>query len=66
MDAELVGKTLKIYNLTVKNTILIKLTTIMYLYETFHVPKNYGVTHRVREDAIGKPPKMSQKTGFLA
>ena len=40
IDAESVRKTLKIYYLTSKNAILIKLTTIMYLYETFHLPKH--------------------------
>ena len=40
MDAELVRKTLNIYNLKIKNTILTKLFTIMYVYETFHLPKN--------------------------
>ena len=34
MDAELVRKTLKIFNLTTTNTILMKLTTIMYLHES--------------------------------
>ena len=37
---ESVRKNLKIYNLTTKNAILIKLITIMYLYETFHLPKS--------------------------
>ena len=46
MDAELVRKTLNIYNLTIKNAILIKLTTIIYVCETFHLPKNSDVTHR--------------------
>ena len=39
MDAELVRKTLKMYNLTIKNAILIKLNTIIYLYENCHLPK---------------------------
>ena len=34
MDAELVHKTLKIFNLTAKNAILMKLTTIIYLHES--------------------------------
>ena len=46
MDAELVRKSLKIYNLTIKNAILIKLKTIMYLYETCHLPKKIGRKRR--------------------
>ena len=34
MDAESVRKTLKTFNLTTKNAILMKLTTIMYLHES--------------------------------
>ena len=34
MDAESVRKTLKTFNLTTTNDILMKLTTIMYLYES--------------------------------
>ena len=67
MDAELVRKTLKIYNLTIKNAILIKLNTIMYLYETCHLPKKTGRKSKgVRDGVIGKPLKTSQKMGFLA
>ena len=33
MNAESVGKTLKTFNLTTKNAIFMKLTTIMYLHE---------------------------------
>ena len=38
--AELVQKTLKIYNLTTTKGILMKLITIMYLYETFNLAKD--------------------------
>ena len=50
MDAESVRKTLKIYNLTIKNAILIKLTTIMYLYE------------KIRASLIGRKRRRNWKT----
>ena len=65
MDAELVRKTLKIYNLTIKNAILIKLNTIMYLYEACHLPKKKKIGCK-RDGVIEKPPKTSQKMAFLA
>ena len=34
MDSESVRKALKIFNLTIANAILMKLTTVMYLYES--------------------------------
>ena len=40
MDAELVQNTLKIYNLTAANAILMKLSTIRYLLETFNLAKD--------------------------
>ena len=45
MDAESVRKTLKIYNLTTANAIFMKLTTIMYLSDTFNLEKDWSVTH---------------------
>ena len=39
-------KHLKVNNLTTTNPILMKLTTIMYLHEIFHLARNWGVTHR--------------------
>ena len=42
MDAWIGTKNFKIYNLTTKNAILTKLTTIIYLYETFHLQKKLG------------------------
>ena len=42
----LLRKHLKVYNLTTRNGIMMKLTRIMYLYETFYLTKNWGVTHR--------------------
>ena len=39
---QLVGKHLIIYNLATTNAILMKLTTIIYLHETFHLAKKLG------------------------
>ena len=49
MDNESVLKNLNFYNLTITNAILMKLTTTMYLHETFHLAKNWDGTHRVYE-----------------
>ena len=46
MDAVSPQKHWKIYNLTTANDIKMKLTTIVYLHETFHLAKNLDVTHR--------------------
>ena len=62
----LLWKPLKIYNLTTANATLMKRTTIMYLYETFHLTKDWSVTHRVYEGVNKKPLKMGQKFCFLA
>ena len=45
MDAALPQKHWKIDNFTTTNATLMKLM-IMYLYETFHLAKNWGITHR--------------------
>ena len=42
----LLQKPFKTYNLTTTNATLMKLTEIMYLNETSHLTKNWGVTHR--------------------
>ena len=42
----LLRKHLKVYNLTTRNGIMMKLTRIMYLNKTFHLAKALGVTHR--------------------
>ena len=39
------GQHLKIYNFGFTNAILMKLTTSIYKHETFHLAKNWGVTH---------------------
>ena len=44
MDACLVRKTLETFNLATTNAILMKLTTIVHLYQVFHMAKNEGVT----------------------
>ena len=43
-----------------------KLITIVYLYETFHLTKDLGVTHRAWEGVAEKLLKKSKKIGFLA
>ena len=35
----------KIYNLTITNATLMKLTTIIYVYKMFNLAENWGVTH---------------------
>ena len=42
-----------------------KLTTIMYLHETFHLPKDLGVTHRAKEGVVQKLLKTNHKMRFL-
>ena len=37
---------LKIHNLATTNTMLTKLTTIMYLHETFHLAKDWSVNDK--------------------
>ena len=39
-------KTFEIYNLTTTNAIRMKLSTIMYLHETFNLTKDWGISHR--------------------
>ena len=43
---------LKIYNLTTTNAIPMKFTRVMYLHETFHLAKNWSVTHRSKEGVV--------------
>ena len=38
-------KHFKTHNFGTRNAMLMKLTTNMYLHETFHLAKNWGVTH---------------------
>ena len=42
MDAESVQISLKIYNLTTTNAVLLKLTMILYLRKTFHLTNRIG------------------------
>ena len=65
MDSEVIEKTMKNFNFTTTNAILIKLTTNMYLNKVFHLAKSWGVTHRVCDSVNKKPLKMSQKNLFL-
>ena len=66
MDAPSPQKLLKIYNLRTTNAMKMKLTTIVYLHETFHLTKDLGVAHRAWESVAKKPLRKSQKIGFLA
>ena len=43
-----------------------KLTTIMYLHETFHLTKDLAVAHRAWKGVVEKPLKKSPKIVFLA
>ena len=65
MDSEVIEKTMKNFNFTTTNAILIKLTTNMYLNKVFHLAKSWGVTHSVCDSVNKKPLKMSQKNLFL-
>ena len=42
----LVGKHLNMDNLETRNSLLMKLTTIMYLHKTFNFAENWGVIFR--------------------
>ena len=42
----LLGKHLKMYNFATTNAAPMKLTTIMYLHETFHLVRNWDVIYR--------------------
>ena len=65
MDAASPQKHLKIYNLRTTNAMKIKLTTIVYLHETFHLAKDLGITHRAWEGVAKKPLKKKPKTQFF-
>ena len=52
------GNHLKINNLTTRNAILMKLTTIMYLHETFHLAKKLG---RNSQGVGGRKQKTSEE-----
>ena len=61
----LVRETLKCINLTTTNAMKMKLARIVYLYETFHLPKNLVVTHTAKEDVIQKLLNPHHKMRFL-
>ena len=44
IDAALPQKQLEFYNLAATNAILMKLTTIMYVYSIFHLAKDWGAS----------------------
>ena len=54
-------KTLKIFNFTTTNTILMKLATDIDLNKVFHLLKSWGITHRKQEDIKKETPKISKK-----
>ena len=60
MDAESIPKSLKNFNFTTTNAILMKLITNIHL-KVFHLAKSWSVTHKVQEDINKKAHKMSQK-----
>ena len=55
MEAASPLKNLKIYNFTTTNAINMKFATIVYLHETFHLAKNWGVAHRLCKSMVEKP-----------
>ena len=57
MDAPSPRKLLKIDNMKTINVIKMKLDTIVYLHETFHLTKDLGVPQRGSEGVDQKPPK---------
>ena len=60
----LLRQTLKIHNLRTTNAILMKLTKIMYLHETFHLAKNFDITPRVQVGVVQEALTKSQKISF--
>ena len=64
MDTESIRKTLKTFNFTTTNTILMKRTRDIYLNKVFHLAKSLGVAHRVQEVMSQKTLKISQKSAF--
>ena len=62
----LVRETLEIYNLRTTNARKMKLATIVYLHESFHLTKDLGVAQRGSGGVAGKPLKKCPKMGFLA
>ena len=57
---------LKIYNLRATNAMKMKLGTIVYLHEIFHLTEDLGVAQRVWQGVAKKPLKKALKMGFLA
>ena len=61
----LVRELLNLYNLRTTNAIKMKLGTIVYLYDTFHLTKDLGTIFRVWQ-GVAKKPKKAQKFDFWA
>ena len=66
MDAPSPRNFFKIFNLRTTNAMKMKLGTIVYLHETFHLTKDLGVAQRGSWGVVGKPLKKCQKMSFLA
>ena len=65
MAAPLSRNFLKIFNLRTTNTMKMKLDTIAYRHETFHLTKDLGGAQRGSEGVAQKPLKKALKLGFL-
>ena len=66
MDALSPRHFLKLFNLRTPNAMRMKLDTVVYLHETFHLTKGLGVTHKGWEGVAEKLPKETPKIVFLA
>ena len=62
----LVQEILILYNLRTTNAIKMKLGTIVYLHETFHLTKYLRAEFRVWQGVVQKPLKKAPKVGFWA
>ena len=65
MDAASPQKLLRIYNFRTTYAVKMKLTTIAYLHQTFHLTKDLGVTHREWQGVVKKPVKKAPKNRFF-
>ena len=64
-DAPSPGKLLKNYMLRTTNAIKMKLITIVYLDETFHLTKDLGMAQRGLKGVARKPLKKTKKNRFF-
>ena len=61
MDVESMQKTLKTFNFTTTNAILMKLAADLYLNKVFHLERSWGITHKVQEGINKKTHIIIQK-----